>query len=89
MQPGTCKGSKPANVSTGTVERSSNEGNIVIMHGGQDTVNLSQQEATATLNLLPLSRGLQHLPPLTLLDETRAVVLDTLALSVLVEPSAA
>ena len=70
------------------MERSSNQGNIVLMHGGQATVNLSQQEACATLNLLPLSRGLQHLPPLTLLDETRAVVLDTMALSVLVEPSA-
>ena len=72
----------------GAVERSASEGNIVLIQGGSMLVNLSQAEAVATLNLMPLSCGLQQLPPLTLLDQTRAVVIDTLALSVLVEPAA-
>ena len=69
----------------GAVERSSAEGNVVLIQGGSMLVNLTQPEAVATLNLMPLRCGMQQLPPLTLLDQTRAVVIDTLNLSVLVE----
>lgn len=72
----------------GNVERSASEGNVVVIQGGSMLVNLTQPEAVATLNLMPLSCGVQQLPPLTLLDQQRAVVLDTLTLSVLVEPAA-